>query len=92
MISFVPYRALSLEEAHHLVAGLNSKDKALITGILTTIANCSAFTISQDALREAGLLTKMPKLLLHPDYEVKQKSFNVVNNMALNEENNNGCI
>jgi len=79
-----------VEEAQYLVASLNSEDEALIMEILVTIANCAAFSVSQDSLREAGLLAKMPKILLNSNNEFKEKALTAVSNMALNEKNNRG--
>ena len=84
-------RELDLNEAQCLVAGLNSGENTLVSEILVTMANCAAFTTSQDSLRQAGLIVKIP-ILLTKNPQLKPKVLDVISNMVLNEKNNQGKI
>nr|CAG4637459.1 EOG090X0H1B [Ceriodaphnia reticulata]SVE73279.1 EOG090X0H1B [Ceriodaphnia reticulata] len=81
-------REISFQEAQYLAAMLTSDETQLILGALTVIANLAVFSANQDTLREAGLIAVLPKLILHSNRQIKQKTFAVVTNMAINEKNN----
>ncbi|KAK4024019.1 armadillo repeat-containing protein 10 [Daphnia magna] len=83
------HREISLQEAQYLAAVLASNETPLILGTLTIVANLAVFSVNQDKFREAGLIAVLPKLVLHSNRQIKQKTCLVVTNMAMNEKNNN---
>ena len=69
---------------------LTSDEPPLILGSLSVVTNLAVFTTNQNTLREAGLISVLPKLILHSSRQIKQKTCEVVANMAINEKNNAG--
>lgn len=91
IIILIPFsREINLQEAQYLAAVLASNETPLILGTLTIVANLAVFSVNQDKFREAGLIAVLPKLVLHSNRQIKQKTCLVVTNMAMNEKNNNG--
>ncbi|KAK7073235.1 Armadillo-like [Halocaridina rubra] len=78
-------RILTPYEAKSLVALLYSEDKTLINKSLVTIANCAAFSVNLDFLREVGCIHRLTTLL--EDAEVRLPAVQTLGNVVLSEEN-----
>ncbi|XP_071531539.1 uncharacterized protein [Panulirus ornatus] len=78
-------RVLTPYEAKSLVALLYSEDKALVERTLATIANCAAFSVNLDFLREMGCIHRLTSLL--HDTEVRLPAVQTLGNVVLSEEN-----
>ncbi|XP_069979796.1 uncharacterized protein [Penaeus vannamei] len=78
-------RVLTPYEAKSLVALLYSEDKTLIERALVTIANCAAFSVNLDFLREVGCIHRLTTLL--EDNEVRLPAVQTLGNVVLSEEN-----
>lgn len=92
MIHFLLFslREISFQEAQYLTAILVSNENPLILGALSVLVNLAVFSSNQEKLREAGLIAVLPKLILNPTRQLKQKACTVAANMAINEKNNAG--
>ncbi|XP_042206960.1 uncharacterized protein LOC121855860 isoform X2 [Homarus americanus] len=78
-------RVLTPYEAKSLVALLYSEDKSLVERTLATIANCAAFSVNLDFLREMGCIHRLTSLL--DDTEVRLPAVQTLGNVVLSEEN-----
>nr|XP_045599085.1 uncharacterized protein LOC123758632 isoform X1 [Procambarus clarkii] len=78
-------RVLTPYEAKSLVALLYSEDKTLVERTLVTIANCAAFSVNLDFLRETGCIHRLTSLL--GDAEVRLPAVQTLGNVVLSEEN-----
>ncbi len=74
-------------EAKTLVALLYTSDEGVLERALVTLANLATFEINQNNLREAGCLSRLQNLLVHPKSEVRLATIRALGNMALNEQN-----
>nr|CAG4651441.1 EOG090X0H1B [Simocephalus serrulatus]SVE94589.1 EOG090X0H1B [Simocephalus serrulatus] len=86
----IPQREITFQEAQYLTAILASNDDSLTLGALSVLVNLAVFSSNQENLREAGLIAVLPKLILNPTRQLKQKACMVAANMAINEKNNAG--
>ncbi|XP_064115010.1 uncharacterized protein LOC135221120 isoform X4 [Macrobrachium nipponense] len=80
-----PYRVLTPYEAKSLVALLYSEDKDIVRKSLVTIANCAAFSVNLDFLREVGCIHRLTTLL--NDTDVRLPAVQTLGNVVLSEEN-----
>lgn len=80
-------RTLDPFEAKTLVALLYTSDEGVLERALVTLANLATFEINQNNLREAGCLSRLQNLLVHPKSEVRLATIRALGNMALNEQN-----
>nr|XP_053644911.1 uncharacterized protein LOC128697305 [Cherax quadricarinatus] len=78
-------RVLTPYEAKSLVALLYSEDKTLVERTLVTIANCAAFSVNLDFLREMGCIHRLTTLL--DDDDVRLPAVQTLGNVVLSEEN-----
>ncbi|XP_064115008.1 uncharacterized protein LOC135221120 isoform X2 [Macrobrachium nipponense] len=72
-------------EAKSLVALLYSEDKDIVRKSLVTIANCAAFSVNLDFLREVGCIHRLTTLL--NDTDVRLPAVQTLGNVVLSEEN-----
>ncbi|KAG0727006.1 hypothetical protein GWK47_035520 [Chionoecetes opilio] len=72
-------------EARSLVALLYSEDKGLVERALASIANCAAFSVNLDFLREVGCIHRLTTLL--EDKDVRLPAVQTLGNVVLSEEN-----
>lgn len=80
-------RSLDAYESRTLVALLYTSDEGVLERALVTLANLATFDVNQNNLREAGCLSRLQNLLVHPKSEVRLATIRALGNMALNEEN-----
>ncbi|CAL8078723.1 unnamed protein product [Orchesella dallaii] len=80
-------RAMDSYEAKTLVALLYTSDEGVLERALITLANLATFEINQNNLREAGCLSRLQNLLVHPRSEIRLAAIRALGNMALNEQN-----
>uniref|UniRef100_A0A0P4VYJ8 Armadillo repeat-containing domain-containing protein n=1 Tax=Scylla olivacea TaxID=85551 RepID=A0A0P4VYJ8_SCYOL len=78
-------RILTPYEAKSLVALLYSEDKGLVERALATIANCAAFSVNLDFLREVGCIHRLTALL--QDKDMRLPAVQTLGNVVLSEEN-----
>ncbi|XP_068228673.1 uncharacterized protein [Palaemon carinicauda] len=78
-------RVLTPYEARSLVALLYSEDKDIVRKSLVTIANCAAFSVNLDFLREVGCIHRLTTLL--NDTDVRLPAVQTLGNVVLSEEN-----
>ncbi|XP_066955708.1 uncharacterized protein [Macrobrachium rosenbergii] len=78
-------RVLTPYEAKSLVALLYSEDKDIVRKSLVTIANCAAFSVNLDFLREVGCIHRLTTLL--NDTDVRLPAVQTLGNVVLSEEN-----
>ncbi|XP_050689786.1 uncharacterized protein LOC126982097 isoform X2 [Eriocheir sinensis] len=86
-------RILTPYEAKSLVALLYADDKGLVERALATIANCAAFSVNLDFLREVGCIHRLTTLL--EDKDLRLPAVQTLGNVVLSEENirqAKGCL
>ncbi|XP_067130812.1 armadillo repeat-containing protein 10-like [Centruroides vittatus] len=78
-------RVVTPYEAKSLVSLLNKKDDDIIVRTLSTISNCSAFTINQGYFYDANCHLSLRDLLTHPELTVQIAATQTISNLAVNE-------
>lgn len=77
-------RVVTPFEAKSLVSILNKKDDDILVRTLSTISNCSAFTINQDYFYDANCHLALRDLLTHSELTVQIAATQTISNLAVN--------
>lgn len=80
-------KSLEPKEAKMLVSFLATKNEKLLERVIATMGNSATVAVNQDALREAGALSALSKLIIHPRESVQVAAIKTLGNLTLNEGN-----